>query len=78
MDPGYHFKFSHWQLGTFQSDFEMERKSREDMAERLRKKQEELQRKDMEVKRLHSQLNKSAANQMKAEMAEMEVQPYIA
>ena len=34
---------------------------------------DELHKKDLEVKRLHSHLNKSAANQMREEMAEMEV-----
>ena len=44
------------------------------MAERVEQIKDELQKKEIEIKRLHSQLNKSAANQMKAEMAEMEVQ----
>ena len=43
------------------------------MAGRLEQMKDEIQKKDLEVKRLHSELNKSAANQMKAEMAEMEV-----
>ena len=34
---------------------------------------DELQKKEIEIKRLHSQLNATAANLMKAEMAEMEV-----
>jgi reverse gyrase len=38
------------------------------MAERLEKMSDDQQKKDLEIKRLHSELNKSAANQMKAEM----------
>lgn len=34
---------------------------------------DEQEKKDFEIKQLKSQLNKSAANLMKAEMAEMEV-----
>ena len=44
----------------------------EPMASEVQKLREELKMKDGEVKRLHSHLNRSAANQMKAEM-EMEV-----
>ena len=61
------------QLQTYHSDFETERKAREQMAGRLEQMNEELQKKDLEIKRLHSQLNKSAANLMKAQMEEMEV-----
>ena len=43
------------------------------MAGKMEQMKEELDKKDQEVKRLRSHLNKSAAIQMKAEMAEMEV-----
>ena len=38
------------------------------MAKTVEKKNDEIQKKDLEIKRLHSELNKSAANLMKAEM----------
>ena len=44
------------------------------MAGKMEQMKEELDKKDQEVKRLRSHLNKSAAIQMKAEMAEMEVE----
>lgn len=61
------------QLQTYHSDFETERKAREQMAGRVEQMNDELQKKEIEIKRLHSQLNATAANLMKAEMAEMEV-----
>ena len=61
------------QLQTYHSDFETERKSREQMAGRMGQMRDEQEKKDFEIKQLKSQLNKSAANLMKAEMAEMEV-----
>ena len=71
--------FSFLQLKTYHEDFETERIAREKMAGKLeqvtsevQQLREELKMKDQEVKRLHSHLNRSAANQMKAEM-EMEV-----
>lgn len=59
------------QLQTYHSDFETERKSREKMAGRLEQIKDELQKKDLEVKRLHSHLNKNAASLMKAEMEDV-------
>ena len=38
------------------------------MAGRLEQMKDEIQKKDFEVKRLHSELNKTAASLMKAEM----------
>lgn len=66
------------QLKTYHSDFESERKSREQMAGTVDQLKSELHKKEMEVKRLHSHLNRSAANQMKAEMeVRLEISEHI-